>query len=810
MAKPSTETKISYSDFTTVKGFNYGYRNREDITTLPPGVLVEGSQNVLTNTFQRIGARKGYTLDGQANSALAPIRSSFDWVAGNNLARHVRTGFLTSAGNDGKMQFRFVHDDGEIEWIDLLTGLDFVDFNYTTFFNTDALQVEMLAVNGSSNIFEWFGGAVTLASATNTAGIIARIEESPNTLSLVDSGGVDYAVGDRLTITGGSGTAVVEVLTVAAGAIKTSAVGAGGSGYVIGDAITVDGAGIAPYAHLEVLTTGGGGSVATYTVVTNGYGYTVANNVTTITGGAGTGFELNITAIGDAVSGWDFVSDADHGSGYSTATLVPVTGGSGTNGKIKIETITSGTITKTGTATWAESGFVVGPPGSARLSLTINGIAYNYGTLFPQVYGDTTTLYGVTPDPSAIAVGSVVVQSPFTLVNGTNNDLGVDFGPTLISTLDQRVFVGATGANPANIGYSKIFVSEFNDFTSYADGGTISTPGQPYSITLTSIPTAFIPQEQYMYLSAGNDEWYTVNFTLSADFTKETCNVLLLNTSVQQATQTQASTTKIGNDISYLSFEPIINTLGRVTNNFSTPLVTDLSYSIVNLMNDLDFTDACVFYYRKFVYVAVPSEGLVLMYNMTDPKNPYWEAPQVLPISRFSIIDGDLYGHSSQVSESYKLFDGTNDNGFSVQAKAKFSFNNYGTRTSSKAYNQFYVEGYINPNTTVALGIQYDIDGCATNTSFDIDGDDAQIVCLAGDDVSLGKSPLGKNPLGGGILDTGATVPPKFRVIKTFPINYFYEDQISFESNGLDQVWELLAFGPQLTTARDLNTSITQ
>ena len=36
-------------EFSLVSNYKYGYRNREDVTNLEPGVLIVGSQNVLTN-----------------------------------------------------------------------------------------------------------------------------------------------------------------------------------------------------------------------------------------------------------------------------------------------------------------------------------------------------------------------------------------------------------------------------------------------------------------------------------------------------------------------------------------------------------------------------------------------------------------------------------------------------------------------------------------------------------------------------------------------------------------------------------------
>jgi len=52
-------------EFSLISAFPYGYRNREDITNLPPGVLIKGSQNVLTDVTGRVGITKGYVLDGQ-------------------------------------------------------------------------------------------------------------------------------------------------------------------------------------------------------------------------------------------------------------------------------------------------------------------------------------------------------------------------------------------------------------------------------------------------------------------------------------------------------------------------------------------------------------------------------------------------------------------------------------------------------------------------------------------------------------------------------------------------------------------------
>jgi hypothetical protein len=261
----------------------------------------------------------------------------------------------------------------------------------------------------------------------------------------------------------------------------------------------------------------------------------------------------------------------------------------------------------------------------------------------------------------------------------------------------------------------------------------------------------------------------------------------------------------------FVSNEPILESLGWIDNVFGEPQLTDMSYSIVNDFNALDFTDGQVIYHKNFIYVSCPKSSLVFVYNMTNPSAQYWEAPQILPVGRFSVIDGDLYGHSYLSSETYKLFDGYNDNGNFINSVANFAFNSHGIRHASKGFNEYYVEGYISSNTTLQLGLQYDIDGCATATSFNILGSDTQIVCIGSDDNLLGKYSLGKMPLGGNIANSSLySLPPKFRMVKTMPKVPYYEYQVSFSSNGVDQQWEVLAFGPAWSKTFEGNNKITE
>ncbi len=153
-------------EISVVNDFKHGYRNREDITNLPAGVLVVGSQNVLVNTASRLQERLGYAVDGASSVINASIKSSYEWSTRGNGARYIRAGFLTSAGNDGKLQFRY--DNGTtITWTDILASLTTTSYNFTKFWDTTEQLRVVLMVNGTNNIYEWNGAYDTVVSITS-------------------------------------------------------------------------------------------------------------------------------------------------------------------------------------------------------------------------------------------------------------------------------------------------------------------------------------------------------------------------------------------------------------------------------------------------------------------------------------------------------------------------------------------------------------------------------------------------------------------------------------------------------------------
>lgn len=452
-------------------------------------------------------------------------------------------------------------------------------------------------------------------------------------------------------------------------------------------------------------------------------------------------------------------------------------------GMAQIGTTATGTIQLLDTAsTWAEERFLLNPGGAVITydkKLTINGTEYTY------TGGETTnTLTGVTPDPSAEASGSLAVQSVTTFANKPGSDATL-FPNNLIRVLNNQVWIGSKINN-------NVFVSKNTNFTSFAFNNP-RVPGEGVALTLDGSPTGFIEQEENMYISASNDQWYVSNFALSDDNLKEYVTVKRLKTTAQEAAKSQSAIGKMKNNVIYISQEPTLDTLGRLE-NLNTPQSNPISDPVKPDFNNLDLANVSIRYYKNNIYIALPNESLVYIYNI---ERGFWEAPQVLPVSNFSIINGELYGHSNSVPETYKLFTGTSDNGNAINAIAKFAYQSFGDRVNLKQFNHFYTEGKIASNTKLNLGINYEYNGALSRQDFEIDGSDNSVLFQSTVDNSLGKNELGNEPLGS--TSSAPSTLVKFRQINTMVKQDFHEIQTIYQSNQIDGQWEILAFGSATT-----------
>jgi len=671
-----------------------GYIEREDITNVDPNYLILGSVNVVSTDGRRVGNRKGYTLDGNAETGDFPIVSSFDWNERQQAPRNFR---VYEDATNVRLQTRDSTDPDDIQWRTIYSSLTQPEVNFTTFWDTTEESEVMLFVAGNKSIYAYSGGQTTYASSTATTitkeGTSTWAEDGffLSGTRQVTIEGIDY------TYTGGEGS------TTLTGVSPNPT----GGGHTAGDFV---------HQTIRVSTNTPVAAVA-YTNTTIAF---VNSNPDTIT---------------DSANG--FVTQ-----GFKVGDIITVSGTVNNNRTYTIATVVAGTLTLVTTD-----------------AVTAEGAGGSF----------TLTAY-----------------RPWT------NDI--------IATLRNQVYVGSFTSR-------QTFVSVVGDYDNFTAPTVPRLVGESALLQFDSTPVGYIVQEESMYISGTLGEWYQVTFDLSADLTSEQITVKRLKTGPQQSANNQAAIFKAKNDVIFISNEPTLDSLGRVE-NINTPTSKPISDPVKNLFDRLDFTDCSGAYCNDYLYVAVPAESLVLIYNLIES---HWEAPQILPISRFAIIDGLLYGHSNGVNETYKMFDGWNDNGNAMAAVAQFAYQQFGNRVVKKYFNDWYTEGYIEPNTTLGLQLLYDYEGARGVREFEIDGNESSIIFNPVEDGSLGKNNLGQANLGGSQGTDDGDLPPKFRVINNTTANQkFYEISPLYFTNDVDLRWELLAFGPKVYDAPDVNTDIKQ
>lgn len=444
-------------------------------------------------------------------------------------------------------------------------------------------------------------------------------------------------------------------------------------------------------------------------------------------------------------------------------------------------TITSATSTTLTLAsgTWTELGFLT----AGTRAVVINGTEYTY------TGGEgTATLTGLSGVP-ALSAGQIVLQAVRATSPGALSGLTLD----LISVTNNYVFYGDNTSR-------NVYVSKSTDYTDFAYTTPLRVPGEGFKLTLDSTPTAFVPGavEDEFYICGRKDDWFKITFELSADQGDEQLRVKKLPTSTGQAARSQGCVFRIKNGVAFLSFEPTIDTLTRLL-SINTPTSLPISDDVKDDLLSYDLTDANGLFYQNQLFVALPAEGIVIIY---DFEQQCWQPPHFLPVGRLALIDVDedgtqvLCGHSYVSNETYELYTGYNDNSAPLRVEMHFGYENFGARFVEKLFDESASELYMSENTNVTNRITYDYKGATDVREFEIRGDDDAIRFSPRTGGGLGQSPLGSEPLGS--LATGVDDLSKYKPIDTTSKQNFFERQRSFISEGVDIRFAVIAYGENI------------
>lgn len=412
-------------------------------------------------------------------------------------------------------------------------------------------------------------------------------------------------------------------------------------------------------------------------------------------------------------------------------------------------------------------------------TLTINGTVYEY----TGGWG-SNTLTGVTPSPSAITGTPYIYQSVevfsavdiLDLPNGNKN--------IAVEILDNQLYI-TSGENRF------VYVSEISRCDSFYFGRPNRLVGEGARLTLGGNFNAMFPKEGSMYIQFGYSSWVQTQLIDSSDLSSQSMVIRLLDVNAGDGVINKRGIGPMKNKVMFISKDKAFNFIGRIE-NLETPQTRNLSDKVKDLFLRLDFEDMDFIYFEHFIYIAVPKESMVLIYNL---ERQLWEAPQIMPISCFSIIGGELHGHSYLTPQTFKLFNGTSDNGVPIEAIFKMSYVNSGQRTMLKRFNEIFVEGYIEEKTELDCKVLFDIDGSTGEREFKIEGNNDNLLFKRDvQDASLGKTSLGKNGIGTKLFSD--LLLNKFIGFKAIQPEDHYEYSFEGSSNQDNAQWEIIAYGP--------------
>lgn len=492
-----------------------------------------------------------------------------------------------------------------------------------------------------------------------------------------------------------------------------------------------------------------------------------------------------------------------------------------------IDSVTSTTITKQGSETWAELGFATQISGEKKI--IIGGIEYTY------TGGEsTTTLTGVTassgdPSTNGVASGDVAIQSVMVSATVPVANYKADF----IKVIGNQAWVGSYSSKVVWISADATAGGTLG-FLKFTQSGTLVT-GDPDAIVLDNLAKGIGVQDNYVIIFAGDSDMMVV---VPNDPLPITQAATLLSGGTERAVIQRIEKKRLGALSSCLGHEFIDNlggnliwldqknrlrALGTFANVDSIKPVS-LSVAVQNELTEDDFIGGHIKVITDndgdTVYITAPNNARDWMYQIRETVNEsgqviterLWQPPQIRGISRFAVISGAIYGHSNVNPQIYQIWDteqwfddGASNEEIPYTCVARFAYQQHGRRQGREFFDMIYFEGYMLQGTELLCNVYYDYQGASGTRAVTISNDTDLATFFTGiNPSSLGDSSLGDNPLGDGIIEeaNSQNTVPKFRAITNIsnPKNFF-EYSLEVYSLNVDARWELLVLGANVKLA---------
>lgn len=461
-------------------------------------------------------------------------------------------------------------------------------------------------------------------------------------------------------------------------------------------------------------------------------------------------------------------------------------------GSANILSTTANSITKTGSITWQQAGFSTT---GGEKSILINGNTYTY-----TGGENTTTLTGVSPDPTGEANGSLVLQSVITTANTPASGFNNDF----IKVINNQVYVGSYTSRLD-------YISSDTDFTNYVVP-TPRLPGSPELLTLDSTLNGIGVKNGNAWISIGTGEWAEISFnniTVGTTLTQET-KVDVKPIAKLAAAYAHEFIGNVGDNIVYLSKDQQLRTVGDFNSSFVNAYPS-LSQEIATELKAENFTGGGIKCAGEFIYLTSPVSGKTYLRqerqsvdaNNTVVSEILWHSPFIWNATKVDEINGVIVVFSNANPQVYEAWDtgqfhddSPSDEPLPYSCVLALSYN-FGNRVNLLCFDKTFSEGYITEGTPLNLTVNYNYQGATNQIKVPINSI-AQPARLFTPSVgSLGDSSLGDKTPGDEINVDLSSIdnPPKFKAIKSLALVNCFEYQLIYSSESADAQWEVLASG---------------
>ena len=179
-----------------------------------------------------------------------------------------------------------------------------------------------------------------------------------------------------------------------------------------------------------------------------------------------------------------------------------------------------------------------------------------------------------------------------------------------------------------------------------------------------------------------------------------------------------------------------------------------------------------------------------------------WHSPFILSASRIDMANDEVIVFSNANPQIYQLWntgqwydDSPSDEKLPYQAVLALAYWGRERRQGLFSFDKIFTEGYLTPNTSLKLTINYNYNGSEDIQEQWVNDEQYLTTLFRTSAESLGDGSLGTDSLGSGgeIADTEGIY--NFKTINEFSLTNCFNWQLIYSSDEVDANWEISAIG---------------